>query len=49
VKFGGKALVNTSPKAWSDYHKIKAGVQMRVNADDVLTVDPPELGEELGE
>jgi bifunctional DNA-binding transcriptional regulator/antitoxin component of YhaV-PrlF toxin-antitoxin module len=41
VKFGGKALVITIPKAWSDYYKIKAGDQLRVVADDVLTIHPP--------
>ncbi len=41
VKFGEKALVITIPKAWSDYYKIKAGDQLRVVADDVLTVHPP--------
>ena len=44
VKFGEKVLVITIPKAWSDYYKIKAGDQLRVVADDVLTVHPPEAG-----
>ena len=41
VKFGEKALVITIPKAWSDYYRIKAGDQLLVVADDVLTVHPP--------
>ena len=44
VKFGEKALVITIPKAWADYYMIKAGDQLRVVADDVLTVHPPEAG-----
>jgi bifunctional DNA-binding transcriptional regulator/antitoxin component of YhaV-PrlF toxin-antitoxin module len=41
VKFGGRALVITIPKAWSDYYGIEAGQQLRVVAGDVLTVHPP--------
>lgn len=41
VRFGEKALVITIPKAWSDYYGVKAGDQLRVVADDVLTVHPP--------
>ena len=43
VKFGEKALVITIPKAWSDYYRVQAGDQLRVVADDVLTVHPPRL------
>ena len=42
VKFGEKALAITIPKAWSDYYKIKAGDRLRVVAENVLTVHPPE-------
>ena len=42
VKFEGKALAITIPKAWTDYHKIKAGDQLPVVPDGVSTVHQPE-------
>ena len=41
VRLGGRALVITIPKAWSDYYGLKAGDSLRVVANDVLTIHPP--------
>jgi len=42
MRAGERALQITLPKAWVDYYRVKPGDKLRVVADGVLTVHPPE-------
>jgi len=42
IRAGDGALQITLPKAWVDYYRVKPRDKLRVVADGVLTVHPPE-------
>ncbi len=48
IRAGRRALSITIPKAWADFYGLKPGDSVRVIADDVLTVHPPQADDASG-